>query len=164
MGLKEARKTVNNLRRWYDKSLYNERDQAAIILDDRVTELESKLNQEIDSVAEHIRLLGDRTQELNAVETQQDELEKKLAEYIAFSTAMKQDREAALRCADKADIEIGRLKAQRDELVDISREILISLEALETLGMKNIHLDRFRIAIKKAEGVALERKSKGEGK
>ena len=43
MELKEARKIANNVRGWYDKSLYTGIDKALIILDDRITELEEKL-------------------------------------------------------------------------------------------------------------------------
>jgi len=46
------------------------------------------------------------------------ELEKKLAEHITYSNAMRQDREAAVQRADEADMEVGKLKAQRDELLD----------------------------------------------
>jgi len=46
------------------------------------------------------------------------ELEKKLAEHVAYSNSTKQDREAAVQRADEADMEVGKLKAQRDKLLN----------------------------------------------
>jgi len=63
------------------------------------------------------------------------ELEKKLAEHIAYSNAMKQDREAALQHADEADMEVGRLKAQRDKLQK-------GLEQLVGFKTKGIFLEK----------------------
>lgn len=102
MNLKEAHDIASRLRKVIGLEFWEEEAQAVEVLDNRVAELEtyvdilrkqkeaadqradsrrlriveleSELDQEIGSVAQHIKLLGDRTQELKKAETQRDKL------------------------------------------------------------------------------------------
>lgn len=77
MSLREAHEIADRIR---GDLGYGGIGDAAVALSGRVKELEAELKQEIiayrDSVAENAKLLGDRTQELNAMKAQRDELLK----------------------------------------------------------------------------------------
>ncbi|GAG82926.1 unnamed protein product, partial [marine sediment metagenome] len=60
------------------------------------------------------------------------ELEKQLAEHVVYANAMKLDREAVLQRADETDMEVGRLRAQRDKLLDTLITGTIALRRAKT--------------------------------
>jgi len=91
MELKDAKKIAIDLQRWLWKSLYNDRDKALIVFNNRITELETEMKQVL--------------KEFDEVEKQRDDLLEicRTAEKTAIEIHSGRRHEGSMPCGILAD-------------------------------------------------------------
>lgn len=80
-------------------------------------------------------------------------LDDRITELETYTDTLRKQKEAADQRTDKADMEVGRLMVQRDELFDMCKAILRFIEGLTGYGIQNWSgVSKLRTIIAKTKG------------